>query len=119
LIGRRRRGNDRVFVAVFVFDTEFHATAGPTFVVVTPVVLLVRAVPSSIVPIVPVSVSSAIFVAITIIITVAAPSPVGTPFAVFPAHTVAVAATHPPVATHRTRHETPRGPFGSRRVVMR
>jgi hypothetical protein len=92
-----------VFVAIFVLDADFHPTAGPIFVVVTPVVSIsVRAVPASIVPIAPVTVSSAIFVAITIIITVAVPSPVGTHFAIFATHTVAVAATHPPVATNLT-----------------
>jgi hypothetical protein len=98
-----------IFVTVFVFDADFHATAGPIFVVATPVVSApVRAVPASIVPIAPVTVSSAIpvssgiLVAIAIIITVAVHSPVWTHFAVFAALTVAVAATHPPVATHLT-----------------
>jgi hypothetical protein len=41
----------------------------------------------------------------------------GPPFAVFPAHTVAVAATHPPLAT--LSHTNSTGPFGSGRVVMK
>jgi hypothetical protein len=65
-------------------------------------VLSDRAVPFSIVPITPVTISSAIFVAIPIIITVGMHSPVGTHFAIFAPHTVAVVATHPPVATNLT-----------------
>jgi uncharacterized membrane protein (UPF0182 family) len=65
-------------------------------------VLSDRAVPFSIVPIAPVSVSSAIFVVIAIIIAVATHSPFGTHFAIFATYTVAVAATHPPIATHLT-----------------
>jgi hypothetical protein len=92
-----------IFVTVFVLDADFHATAGPIFVVVTPVVVLsVRAVPFSIVPIAPVTVSSAIFVVIAIIIAIAIHSPVRTHFAVVATHTVAIAATHPPVAPHPT-----------------
>jgi hypothetical protein len=92
-----------IFVTVFVLDADFHATAGPIFVVVTPVVVLsVRAVPFSIVPIAPVTVSSAIFVVIAIIIAIATHSPVWTHFAVFAALTVVVAATHPPVPPHLT-----------------
>jgi hypothetical protein len=92
-----------IFVSVFVFDADLHTTAGPIFVVVTPVVVLSdRAVPFSIVPITPVTVSSAIFVTIPIIITVAMHSPVGTHFAIFATHTLPVAASHPPIAPHLT-----------------
>ena len=90
-------------VAVFVLDADYHATAGPIFVVVTPVVVLSdRAVPFSIVPIALVSVSSAIFVVSAIIIAVATLSPFGTHFTIVATHTVAVAATHPPIAPHLT-----------------
>jgi hypothetical protein len=89
-----------IFVAVFVFDADFHATAGPIFVVVTPVASVsVRAVPASIISFTAVSVSSAIRVAIPIRIMVAMHSSVWTHFAVFATQTVAVAATHP---THLT-----------------
>ena len=70
-----------IFVAVFVFHADLHATAGPIFIVTPVVSISVRAAPASIVSIAPLSVSSAILVAIPIIIAV---------------------ATHPPVATHLT-----------------
>ncbi|MBR1148865.1 hypothetical protein [Bradyrhizobium sp. AUGA SZCCT0431] len=89
-----------IFVAVFVFHADLHATAGPIFIVTPVVSVPVRAVPASIVAIAPFSVSSAVFVAIPIRITVAMHSPVWTHFAVFAAHTVALATTHPPVAPH-------------------
>ncbi|MBT1512846.1 hypothetical protein KIP88_20330 [Bradyrhizobium sp. SRL28] len=91
-----------IFVAVFVFHADLHATAGPIFIVTPVVSISVRAIPASIFSIAPVSVSSAILVAIAIIIAVATHSPFGTHFAVFAAHTVAVAPTHPQVATHLT-----------------
>jgi len=65
-------------------------------------VLSDHAVPFSIVPIAAVSVSSAIFLVIAIIIAVGTHSPFGAHFAIFATHTVAVAATHPPIATYLT-----------------
>jgi hypothetical protein len=89
-----------IFVAVFVLDTDLDATEGPIFIVGTPVVsVAVWAIPASITP---VTVSSALHVAIATRIKVAMHSSVGTHFAVFAALTVVVAATHPPVATHLT-----------------
>jgi len=70
--------------------------AGSVFFVITPVVSVpVRAVPAPVVAIASFSVSSAIFVAIPIRLTIAIHSPVRT-------HTVAIAATHPPIAPHPT-----------------
>ena len=65
-----------MFVAVFVFQADLHATAGPIFIVTPVVSALVGAVPVSIVAIAAFSVSSAVFVAIPIRITVAMHSPV-------------------------------------------
>ena len=68
------------------------------FIEVTPVVpISAPAVPVSILPL---SVSSAIHVAIATRFTVAMHSPVA--FAVITAHTIAVVAMHPPVVTHLT-----------------
>ena len=91
-----------IFVAVFVFHADLHATAGPIFIVPPVVSVPVRAVPASIVAIAPFSVSSAVFVAIPIRITVAMHSPVWTHFAVVAALTIIVAAAHAPVTTHLT-----------------
>jgi hypothetical protein len=92
-----------IFVAVFVLDAHFHAMAGSVFFVITPVVSVpVRAVPAPVVAIASFSVSSAIFVAIPIRLTIAIHSPVRTHFAVVATHTVAIAATHPPIAPHPT-----------------
>jgi hypothetical protein len=91
-----------IFVTVFVFDADFHATAGPIVIEVASAVPIAVPAIVPIAPIVSVSVSSAILVAIPIRITVAMHSPVWTHFAVFAALTVVVAATHPPVATHLT-----------------
>ena len=79
----------------------FHATARPIFVIVVAVVpTSVRAIPAS--SIVPIAVSIAIFVAFAMIITVTVSSPFRTRVTVFSAHTLAVAAAHPPVAAHFT-----------------
>jgi hypothetical protein len=90
-----------IFVPVLVFDADLHATARPIFVIVVAVVpTSVRAIPAS--SIVPIAVSIAILVAFAIIITVSVSSPFRTRVTVFPAHTLAVAAAHPPVAAHFT-----------------
>ena len=91
-----------IFVAVFVFHADLHATAGPIFIVTPVVSAPVRAVPASIVAIAPFSVSSAVFVAIPIRITVAMHSPVWTHFAVVAAMTIIAAAAHAPIALHLT-----------------
>ena len=91
-----------IFVAVFVFHADLHATAGPIFIVTPVASAPLRAVPASIVAIAPFSVSSAVFVAIPIRITVAMHSPVWTHFAVVAAMTIIAAAAHAPIALHLT-----------------
>jgi hypothetical protein len=91
-----------IFVAVFVFHADLHATAGPIFIVTPIFSAPVRAVSASIVAIAPFSVSSAVFVAIPICITVAMHSPVWTHFAVVAAMTIIAAAAHAPIAPHLT-----------------
>jgi hypothetical protein len=89
-----------IFVAVFVFDADLHATAGPISIVTPVVSAPVRAVPASIVAIAPFSISSAVFIPIRI--TIAMHSPVWTHFAVVAALTIIVAAAHAEVATQLT-----------------
>ncbi|XIA66868.1 hypothetical protein ACFIOY_13805 [Bradyrhizobium sp. TZ2] len=76
-----------IFVAVFIFHADLHATAGPIFIVTPVVSVPVRAVPPSIVAIASFSVSSTLPIAILIRITVAMHSPVWTQFAVVAAIT--------------------------------
>ena len=68
-------------------------------IVAAVVPISVRAIPAAIVPI---AVSFATFVALAIIITVAVSSPFPTRFTIFPAHTLTVAAAHPPIAADFT-----------------
>jgi hypothetical protein len=90
-----------IFVTVFVFDAYLHPATGFVLVIGVPVTpTSLCAVRSSVIPLGPVAVPAAILVAIAILIAVAVHSPARTHFSVFPAHAVAVSATHPAVAIH-------------------
>jgi hypothetical protein len=83
-----------IFVAIVVFNADFHAAPGSVGIDVTPVVPIpVRTVP---VPI------AALRLAITTHITATMHSPVLTHFVVIMAHTIAIAVTHHPAASHLT-----------------
>ena len=88
-----------IFVAVLVFDADLHAPPSSIIVVTSIVSVALRAIPALIVSVVAISVSTAILVPIAIFVAVTPPH-FRTNVAVVPAHAVAVASAHAPVATH-------------------
>jgi hypothetical protein len=89
-----------IFVAVFVLDAEFHATARATVIVVAsaipiPLHPVPVAIPSFAVP-------AAVHVTVATCLAVTMHSPVTADLPVIAANTVAFARTHPPVASHFT-----------------